>query len=213
MASQLPQRWNGYNAVRSLADANDSIGRFNVFFGGRLRHALAPNLFQACDSVEIARDGLAPVGLPAAERAARADFASYLPDHVLVKVDRSSMLYGLEVRAPFLDHNVLDYAFGSVPWRLKANRAERKIALRKLALRRLPPSFDVVRKQGFTPPIGKWLKASMRPALESTIDHLAEVGFNRKVLVRLGRRPDHHANRLFALVVLSGWMRAYGVRF
>jgi len=211
-AKRLPQHLIGYNAVRSLFDANESIGRFNVLFGAGLRHALLPDHFSMCDMVEIKRDSLAPTGLAAAERAARADFASYLPDQVLVKVDRASMLYSLEVRAPFLDRQVLDYVFSRVPWRLKSNRNARKIALRKLAERRLPRGFDVKRKQGFTPPIGTWLGTTLRPMIEETVEHLAGCGFDRRTLIALAARPDRHANRVFALIVLSEWMRVYGVQ-
>ncbi len=211
VAAWAPQGLRGFNAARSVLDPSGSIGRFNVFFGGRLRHSLAPGLFPAHDYVELARDGLAPSGLSAAERAARADFASYLPDEVLVKVDRASMLHSLEVRAPLLDRQVLDYAFGAVPWRLKAEAGARKIALRRLAARRLPSDFDAVRKQGFTPPIGRWLKGVLRSEVEDAIEHLSNSGFDGKTLRRLADHPEKHANRLFALVVLSGWMQTYRV--
>ena len=101
------------------------------------------------DLVEPAR------GLPGAAMAA--DFRSYLPEDILVKVDRASMLCSLEVRAPFLDQRVIDFAYARVPNRLRANARERKILLKNLARRLLPPALDIDRKQGFTIPISQWL--------------------------------------------------------
>ena len=68
-----------------------------------------------------------------AERAMRADFHSYLPDDVLVKVDRASMLASLEVRAPILDIPIVEFAFAQVPSSLKVTTKSKKILLKKVA--------------------------------------------------------------------------------
>ena len=101
------------------------------------------------DLVETARQ------LPGAAMAA--DFRSYLPEDILVKVDRAAMLCSLEVRAPFLDQRVIEFAYQRVPNRLRVNASERKILLKNLARQLLPPELDIDRKQGFTIPISKWL--------------------------------------------------------
>jgi len=75
------------------------------------------------------------------QRATRTDFENYLPEDILVKVDRASMLASLEVRAPFLDYRILEFAFGKVPSRLKADTAERKILLKRLCAKILPPAI------------------------------------------------------------------------
>lgn len=212
LADRSPQHWAGRNMLRSAFDPAGSIGRFNVFFGPSARRALLPDWVGAASDVESARDALAPAGLSAPERAARADFFSYLPDEVLVKVDRASMLHSLEVRAPFLDLDVLEYAFRHVPWRLKADAQARKIILRRLAARRLPRGFDSSRKQGFTPPLAAWLRGPLAAPLKRTVDHLAEAGFARPALIDFASRPDTHANRLFNLMMLSAWTQAYGAR-
>ena len=61
------------------------------------------------------------------------DFENYMAEDILVKVDRASMLASLEMRAPFLDYRIAEFAFGKVPTRLKATLSERKILLKRLS--------------------------------------------------------------------------------
>ena len=69
------------------------------------------------------------VGRTVLQKMTAADFATYLPEDILVKVDRASMLASLEVRAPFLDYRIIEFAFGSVPDALRATRTSRKVLL------------------------------------------------------------------------------------
>lgn len=66
------------------------------------------------------------------QSATRNDFHNYLSNDILVKTDRASMLNSLELRAPFLDKNLVDFAFSSIPSRLKANKYDKKIILKKI---------------------------------------------------------------------------------
>lgn len=84
------------------------------------------------------------------------DFYNYLPNDILVKIDRCSMLSSLEMRSPFLDTNVMDFALKLVPGNLKATKNSRKILLTHLGKRLLPENFDFERKLGFIPPTTKW---------------------------------------------------------
>lgn len=149
------------------------------------------------------------------ERATRMDFENYLPEDILVKVDRASMLTSLEVRAPLLDQHVIEFAFQKVPSRLKATSGARKILLRRLARRLLPPSFDVTRKQGFSIPISSWLESG--PWLKFFKDVLLDEQqtiFNRGFIEKLfrgqaaGRSNGEH---LFALVMFELWRQEYSV--
>jgi asparagine synthase (glutamine-hydrolysing) len=74
----------------------------------------------------------------------------------LVKIDRSSMLASLEMRAPFLDHKLVEFAFGRVPDSLRATSKKRKVLLRCLAQKLLPADYDLDRKQGFSLPLDSW---------------------------------------------------------
>jgi asparagine synthase (glutamine-hydrolysing) len=148
------------------------------------------------------------------QRATRMDFESYLPDDILVKVDRASMLSSLEVRAPLLGYRVIEFAFGKVPSRLKATEGEKKILLKRLAARLLPPEFDRKRKQGFSIPLAEWLKAGpFRDLFWGTLT-AADAMFDAPTVRSLLKRQDRgfsNGERLFALVQFELWRRCYGV--
>lgn len=150
-------------------------------------------------------------GLPGAAMAA--DFRSYLPEDILVKVDRASMLCSLEVRAPFLDRRIIEFAFARVPNQLRATLAERKILLKRLARRLLPPTLDIDRKQGFTIPTSKWLTARVVDEwMEECAEQIKAV-LSDGALKRL-RRPQRNLaaeHGLFAAMMLTTWMRIYRV--
>src|SRR3954464_6681734 len=77
------------------------------------------------------------------------DFENYLPEDILVKVDRASMLVSLETRAPFLDFRICEFAFGKVPSRLKASSTERKILLKRLCARSFHRNLTPTENRGF----------------------------------------------------------------
>ncbi len=90
----------------------------------------------------------------------------YLMDDILVKVDRASMMNSLEVRVPFLDYRLVEYAAG-LPDRFKLNGFKTKYILKKLALKHLPKSIVQRPKKGFGIPISTWLNTDLRaPMLE-----------------------------------------------
>jgi asparagine synthase (glutamine-hydrolysing) len=149
------------------------------------------------------------------QRATRMDFETYLADDILVKVDRASMLNSLEVRAPMLDYRVIEFALGKVPSHLKATPTGRKVLLKKLAARVLPPEFDRHRKQGFEIPLGSWLQAGpwqnfFRDVLLAADQSLFSHAMLRKLL---DAQAQGRANgdRLFALVMFELWRREYQI--
>jgi len=96
------------------------------------------------------------------------DFKTYLPNDILFKTDTTSMCHSLELRAPFLDNNVIDYAF-SMQSSLKLTNHSSKIPLRTLASQILPTSICKRPKQGFLPPLNHWLR------IPSFYDHFRAV--------------------------------------
>jgi len=161
----------------------------------------------------IRRDRI-PLRSDLLQRATRMDFCNYLAEDILVKVDRASMLNSLEVRAPLLDHRLIEFAFGRVPSYLKATVGDKKILLKRLASRVLPPEFDRQRKQGFSIPLAAWLKSG--PFRDLFWDTLAGPGcmFDRRTVQALLKGQDRSLNngeRLFALVQFELWRSHYRV--
>lgn len=142
------------------------------------------------------------------------DFANYLPEDILVKVDRASMMNSLEVRAPFLDASLLEFAFGRVPSDLKATRFDKKILLKRLAQRLFPKDYDFDRKQGFSIPLAKWLKqGDIRDLFWDTLAG-QDTLLNKEAVLRIlnnQERGFRNSERIFALFQLEIWRREFDV--
>jgi asparagine synthase (glutamine-hydrolysing) len=155
-----------------------------------------------------------PRGGDLLQRATRMDFNNYMPEDILVKVDRASMSNSLEVRAPFLDYRLIEFAFGRVPSRLKATPTARKIILKRLCERLLPPEFDKQRKQGFGVPMAAWLKEGPFRELFWSVLTDPQTLFDRATVDSLLKGQDKgfgNGERLFALVHFELWRREYNV--
>ncbi|MDD3140608.1 MAG: asparagine synthase (glutamine-hydrolyzing) [Lachnospiraceae bacterium] len=97
------------------------------------------------------------------------DMCTYLPDEVLNKVDRASMYYSLETRAPLLDHNIVEFSF-RLPHRYKYHNGEKKYILKQIAYDYIPKEMLNMPKKGFGVPIAKWLCGPLRQQLMNYAD-------------------------------------------
>src|SRR5436853_7573914 len=95
------------------------------------------------------------------------DFRLYLEDDLLVKIDRASMACSLELRTPYLDHRLVEFAAG-LPVGLKVRGLRLKYLFKKAAEKWLPRQIVYRRKQGFSVPIGAWMRAGPLPLLDDT---------------------------------------------
>lgn len=96
------------------------------------------------------------------------DMIDFLPNDILTKVDRSAMAYGLETRAPFLDHRVIESAWSVNPDFLLPTDVGKRL-LRQILRSRFPENFFLRPKRGFSPPIKDWLRGPLRPLAEELL--------------------------------------------
>lgn len=134
------------------------------------------------------------------------DFEIYLPDDILVKVDRMSMSHGLEARTPFLDHTLVEHA-ASLPGDYKLRRLQTKAVLKRALAGKIPAELLKRRKAGFNVPMAQWLIGPLR---ELTRDMLApervkRVGLWRpteieRLLTAHESRAADHSRTIWALL-------------
>ena len=209
----LPVGLKGRNYLQGLdMDLDQSLPLLASYFDQTTRR----RLMQAQPGYRLVAEDIRRDRIPThpdlLQRATRMDFQDYLAEDILVKVDRASMLNSLELRAPLLDYRLIEFAFGRVPSRLKATMSEKKILLKRLASKILPPEFDRQRKQGFSIPLAHWLKSA--PYRELFWDTLTshDCLFDRRTVHSLLKGQDRgfsNAERLFALVQFELWRREY----
>jgi asparagine synthase (glutamine-hydrolysing) len=143
------------------------------------------------------------------------DTLTYLPDDILVKVDRASMGVSLEVRAPLLDYRMIEFAW-RIPMRLKVKNDGGKWLLRQFLNKHVPQQITNRTKMGFDVPIANWLRDELRDWAENLLDEtrLNNEGFLNVKYVRehwqqhlSGKRNRQHS--LWAVLMFQSWLNRW----
>lgn len=143
----------------------------------------------------------------------QADMHRYLPDDILVKVDRAAMSVSLETRAPFLDHRVVEFSM-ALPGNLLASEGTGKLPLRGLLYRSVPRAILDRPKMGFAPPVDHWIRGPLRDWAEDLLSphSLMKSGLLNVAAVRK-RWTEHlsgaknHRDSLWIALMFQSWLR------
>ncbi|SCY90386.1 asparagine synthase (glutamine-hydrolyzing) [Desulfoluna spongiiphila] len=218
MAALLPAGVCGRNRISSLrGGALQQMVWGSPYFDLVLRSRLlkeshVAKLGDGFDAPERCLRGLFNGGRDAVDSMTRAHFGSILPDDFLVKVDRQSMANSLEMRTPFLDYRLVEFAFSKIPSQWKVRGRETRRIQQLLAKRMLPSALDTNRKQGFSIPLDNWLRADRCRKVMDYIPYLPDCIQRREVTMLIDGEMKGRANgsRLFSLLMLGIAMKNNG---
>jgi asparagine synthase (glutamine-hydrolysing) len=144
------------HALEELLDARSPGQFFEAYVANQSQAEIAAML----TNVHQTKDTLPVIETELEAGMMEWDFRYFLPDDLLVKIDRATMFHSLECREPFLDHRLVEFARG-IPLNLKIKNGQGKFLLRKLLARYLPSHSFERKKQGFSIPIFDWFRSDM----------------------------------------------------
>jgi len=208
-----------YKLKRFLQGSQMSAARGSVYWGGTfddrekrclLQTALPPALDAILQDLAAAGDDL--------QSYLWFDQKYYLPDNILTKVDHTSMAHAIEVRPPFLDHRIVEFA-SSLPAGLKIQGSRQKVVLRNLMQGKLAPEILNRKKIGFDIPTHDWFRGPLRPLLEEALAFASaehrEFFDIQKITSHVNAHLDRRANlgyHLWGLMILFFWMKKWGIQ-
>ena len=139
------------------------------------------------------------------------DFLTYLPDNLLVKVDRGTMLASVEARAPYLDREVMELVLPA-PSRLKVHRFTTKVILKEAARGLVPAAVIRRRKRGLSVPVARWLNTSLAPLADRLLLRPRLGGSRVPQLLREHRSGRaNHARKLWPILMAELWAERWNV--
>lgn len=235
LLSASPQQWDRLAAPLSRALDQATIGNKMHKLGLRLRDVRsADDLYLSLvtewrDAEEmvpgatraptlLARRGDWPQLPDPASRMMALDAMTYMPDDILVKVDRAAMASSLETRAPFLDHRVVEFAW-RLPLQHKIAGGESKAVLRRVLYRHVPRTLIERPKVGFGIPLDSWLRTELREWAEALLSPAALRASGLLEVAPVRAAWEQHLSgrqalgyRLWSVLMLQAWLRQHGQR-
>jgi asparagine synthase (glutamine-hydrolysing) len=227
IAAVSPRRWDALNDLLPARLRQPQLGNRlqklgHVLAAGRPEAIYERLVSEWTNPDEVVRGGHEPLTVVTdpARRAERDDFTermmyldsvTYLPDDILVKVDRAAMAVSLETRVPFLDHRVVELAW-RLPLGMKVRGAQGKWVVRQVLYRYVPRELIERPKMGFGIPIHQWLRGPLRDWAEALLDErrLRDEGFFDPAPIR-ARWREHLAGTadwqysLWAVLMFQAW--------
>jgi asparagine synthase (glutamine-hydrolysing) len=212
-----------YKALRFVTGAKyDTVARHHVWFGSftpeEQQSLLTPEVLRATDS-DIYREARAMRAecdaVDLIESMQDLDTRLYLAEDILTKVDRASMAVSLEVRAPFLDPRVAEFA-AALPPHYKLRGGKTKYILKRAVADLVPPFVTRRSKKGFGVPVAEWLKGKLRPLARDLLspDRVRRAGvFNADYVARLQDEHErgiaNHRKLLWTLLMFELWHESF----
>jgi len=143
------------------------------------------------------------------------DLKTYLPGDILTKVDRTSMANSLEVRAPILDHNVIEFA-ASIPVNLKYNRGDKKYILKQTIKNLLPPTVLYRKKMGFSVPLADWFRGEINDLADKSlfsenagVSNFFHQNKIKEIWDQHQTKKRNHAAVLWSLLMFELWFQEF----
>jgi asparagine synthase (glutamine-hydrolysing) len=215
--NRLPSKAKQRNRGEKIHKLAGIIGASNAFsmYSRLTAHCADPSSLVLGDFQAVPNQCMSWLSsLDIAEQMMILDATNYLPDDILVKVDRAAMAVSLEGRIPFLDHRVIEFAY-SLPLSLKIREGEGKWIVRRLLNRYVRRELFERPKMGFAVPLGAWLRGPLRDWAESLLaeDRLRQEGFLNpkqvrarwnKVLKGIGNGQFH----IWDILMFQAWLES-----
>ncbi len=204
------------NLAQELSDAY--FTSMSVFRDGNLDAVLSPALRRDLDGYvprQRFRERFDAVGdLPPLQQLQHVDLMTYLPGDILVKADRTTMLYGLEARAPWLDYRIAELAL-RLPSAFHLHAKTGKFLFRRAIEPYVPKPLLERSKMGFSVPLADWFRTSLKPAFESLVlrkgmEQFLSPSQVRRIWAEHQSGFHNHDRKLWNLLMLSGWTATYG---
>jgi asparagine synthase (glutamine-hydrolysing) len=190
----------------------------HIFWNGTFSEEEKHELFSAADPAPMSRilAGMPPVS--GVNRYLLFDQQYYLPDDILVKSDRMGMAHSLEVRPPFLDHRLVEFA-ASLPENYKLRGSRLKFLLKELMKGKLPPLVVRRKKEGFDIPAHDWFRGALKPLLLDTLTEQAVRDTRifrwegvQSVIKRHLERRENLGYHLWGLLTLFLWIKRWNIQ-
>jgi len=229
VTSVSPQSWNRLGAALPKSRRGENIGDklhkgASVLASGSVDELYRKLVSHWDDPAAVVIGGREPAtlltgdapdlsGLDQIQRMMAMDMLTYLPDDILVKVDRAAMGISLESRVPFLDHRVVEFAW-RLPQAMKLRDGQSKWALRQVLYRHVPRELIERPKMGFGVPLHDWLRGPLRDWTESLLDEtlLRQDGYFHSEPIRQ-KWEEHLAGRrnwayhLWDVLMFQAWLK------